>query len=396
MAKIVFIHHSGVIGGAGISLINTVRELAPLHDITVFVSDSPDDILSQLRVLQPELNIKVVSYGRRIGALTHYSGGDSVCSPRFIYRALLIPKQWFFWRKAIRKENPDIVITNSMILSWMSRLPEIRSRKSIIFVRETIAGPLTKRINRFIFGLLRRFERVVFLSEFDRQSWHFPVNRSVVIRNFINEKILDRSITRKEASQKLGLRLTSFHVLYVGGVSHMKGFDLAVKAVLELNKEIDTDLIVAGIDFSDREEMAGELSPYESEIQNLIVSHPYGNKIHLVGRQNDMSNCYACADILIVPMRSPHQSRPVFEAGYFSIPVIISDFPHIREDVAIGENGYVFKSGDESDLTAKIKILANNPDLRKKMGDTNRHMTELNHTREASSIALANLINESL
>ena len=396
MAKIVIIHHSGIIGGAGVSLLNTVHTLAPLHDVTVYVSDSPNDIIEQLFQLPKELNIRVLSYGHRIGALTHYSGGDTVKSPRFVYRALLILKQWGFWRTVLRKENPDIVITNSIILSWMSLLPELKRCKSILFVRETIDGTLVKCINRIISKFLHQFNHVVFLSEFDRKSWQFPENKSVIIRNFINKEVLVHSIDRAEASTKLSLHTNSFHVLYVGGVSHMKGFDLVVKAVLSLNEEINTELIVAGVDFNDREAMAGKLSSYENEIKGLIASHPYGNKIHIIGRQNNMSACYAAADVLVVPMRSPHQSRPVFEAGYFSIPVIISDFAHIREDVINGENGFVFRPGNENDLAAKLKILASYPELRRKMGNTNRRMTDRNHTQEASSHALVKLINEDL
>lgn len=393
MAKIALIHHSGVIGGAGVSLINTIKALSSQHEITVFVSDSPDDILKTLKKCQDELGIKVESYGHRIGALTYYNGGDRILSPRFLYRFSLIIKQWLYWNRTLRELNPDIIITNSIILSWMSLLPEVRRRKSICFVRETIFGSIRHRFNKFLRRLLSDFDRVAFLSEFDRESWNFDKTQSEVIRNFIDTSSLDNTISRDSACTLLNLDPTSFHVLYVGGVSHMKGFDLAIKSVLNLNESKDIDIIIAGVDFDDRMEMGdGKMSQYETEIQSYILQHKYRSKVHMVGRQLNMSRCYAASDVVIVPMRKAHQSRPVFEAGYFSKPVIISDFPNIKEDVIDGSNGYLFESDNIDDLSDKILRFASNRESATIIGNCNREMTDRNHSEASSRQAIVNLI----
>lgn len=393
MAKVAIIHHSGVIGGAGISLLNTIRALAPIHEVTVYVSDCPTDIIQQLNSLSKELNVKIESYGRRIGALTYYNGGDDLKSPRFYYRASLIAKQWRYWNRTLRRLNPDVVITNSIILSWMSFIPEVKSRASICFVRETIQGRLKSAVNKIIRRFLCKYNRVVFLSDYDRDSWDFPSNQSVVIRNFINVDALDNTIDKEMATERLGLYKDSFHILYVGGVSHMKGFDIAVKSVLELNKEVDAELIVAGVDFEDRKKMGGgELSEYEKGIQTYIDNHEFKNKIHIIGRQMNMSECYAVADVLVVPMRSAHQARPVFEAGHYSVPVVISDFPNIREDVKDNENGVTFEPESVADLIAKLKLLALNNDLCKELGRKNNEMTEKNHSERVSRYAIIKLV----
>lgn len=393
MAKIAIIHHSGVIGGAGVSLINTIKALSSQHEITVFVSDSPDDILKTLKKCQDELGIKVESYGRRIGALTYYNGGDRIFSPRFLYRFSLIIKQWLYWNRTLRELNPDIIITNSIILSWMSLLLEVRRRKSICFVRETICGSIRHSFNKFLRRLLSGFDRVAYLSEFDRESWNFDKTQSEVIRNFIDTSSLDNTISRDSACKLLNLEPASFHVLYVGGVSHMKGFDLAIKSVLNLNESMDIEVIIAGVDFDDRMRMGGgKLSKYETEIQSYILQHQYRSKVHMVGRQLNMSQCYAASDVLIVPMRRVHQSRPVFEAGYYSKPVIISHFPNIKEDVIDGINGLLFKPDNVDDLSNKILQLASDHQLATEIGNRNRQMTEQNHSEASSRRAILNLI----
>lgn len=393
MAKITIIHHSGIIGGAGVSLVNVIKTLAPHHQITVLVSDSPDDIFRILKELQKELNFDVESYGARIGALTYYSGGDSVFSPRYLYRGALIAKQWSYWDKKIKELNPEVVIVNSIILAWMGSIPEIRKRKSICFIRETINGNRSSIVNTIIAKLLNRFTKTVFLSDYDRQSWNYPKEKSEIIRDFISPGSLDNSIHRCTASDKLGLEEETFHVLYVGGVSNMKGFDLAVKAVLKLNEFLPTELVVAGVNFDDRRAMArGQLSKYEEEVKKIIEDSPYSSRIRMIGRQNDMSLCYAASDALVFPMRKPHQARPIFEAGYFSMPVVISDFPNIWENLKSGENGMLFKPGDVVSLLEALKVLAENPKMREMMGRQNREMTIENHLIQKANRALKDLI----
>ena len=44
MAKLMFIHHSGLVGGAGVSLINTIKAVAEENEIIVCVPSQPEDM----------------------------------------------------------------------------------------------------------------------------------------------------------------------------------------------------------------------------------------------------------------------------------------------------------------------------------------------------------------
>ena len=125
-------------------------------------------------------------------------------------------------------------------------------------------------------------------------------------------------------------------------------------------------------------------------------NHKYASKVHMVGRQSNMSNCYAAADVLVFPMRSAHQARPIFEAGYFSIPVVISDFPNIKEDVLNDVNGMVFCPGDSKDLASKLEQLALDKTLRVKLGIKNKEMFQKNHSGQININAINNLNEELL
>ena len=394
MSRVLFIHHSGILGGAGVSLINVVKYVAESHDVYVGVSSDPSDIFELLKKISLDNpRIKVFSYGRRIGAITYYSGGDSALSARFFYRLLLTVQQRKYWNRKIREINPDIVITNSKILCWMSSVPEIKTRKSICFVRETIKGNKTSFLNRLISKKLDGYNKVVFLSDYDRKLEKLKKAETVVVHNYISNNQFNTSLTKQQALEYLNLPQNGFYVLYVGGVSEMKGFDLVTEAVLHMSE--DVKLIVAGNDFEQAKvtKSKSELA-YVNKWQNYILENDKSHRIHLVGRVQDMSYCYSACDVLVFPMRSPHQSRPVFESGLFKKPVIISDFENISEFVQDDVNGYKVAPNSVNAIIEKIVLIKNDNALKDKLGYNNYLKTVENHSQEKSCETIKSIIEE--
>lgn len=379
MNRIMLIHHSGVVGGAGVSFVNTVKTIAPYNTVTVYVPSEPMDIYEMLDKIKNEYGFTLKTYGRRIGAITYYSGGDSFLSLRLYYRVLLAFKQIGYWNREIKSNDPDVVCVNSKILCWMSRLKEIRKRKSVCFVRETMSGNRNSLPNRLIAAFLDHFSSVAFLSDYDRDRERLSKAATAVIHNYIDPTQFDRDISRDEARQTLGLRPTAFVALYVGGVSAMKGFDLAVDAVLNTGAE----LLVLGNDFEDAGKSRDNTAQEYARIwEEKIRQQDTGKRIHMLGRRKDMSLYYTACDVLLFPMRAPHQSRPVFEAGYFSKPVIISDFENIQEFVKDGYNGFLVQTDCSADIAEKINYLRSHPEQSAQMGQNNRSNTEKLHDRE--------------
>ena len=394
MSKVLFIHHSGILGGAGVSLINIVKYVAKSHDVYVGVSSDPSDIYELLKQVSSENpRIKVFSYGRRIGAITYYSGGDSALSARLFYRLILTIPQRNYWNKKICEINPDVIITNSKILCWMSNLSEIKRRKSICFVRETVKGNPNSFWNKYISKKLDGYNKVVFLSDYDRKLENLKKADTIVVHNFISPDQFDTSITKYEALDYLKIPQKGFYVLYVGGVSEMKGFDLAVEAILQMGA--DVKLIVAGNDFDQAKKTKSKTElAYANKWQTYISEKDNNHQINFVGRLHDMSNCYAACDVLLFPMRSPHQSRPAFESGLFKKPVIISDFENISEFVRDGRNGYKVAPNSVSAIVEKLSILKNDSKLKENLGHNNYLNTIESHSQEKSCRKIKCIIEE--
>ena len=386
-----FIHHSGIIGGAGVSLINTIDFLSDNNEVYVYVSSEPEDMFNLFKNMSN--NVHVDTYGRRIGALTYYSGGDSWFSKRFLYRMILIRKQKQYWNDLVRELNPEIIVVNSKILCWLSSLSEVKKRKSVCFVRETIKGQKNNIVNKQISKYLDGFSKVVFISEYDKRKENLKIAKTYVVHNYVAKNQFDTSITKQDACKKLDVTEKTFNILYVGGVSEMKGFDLAVQATLMLGEKCT--LIVAGNNFDDAMKTKDKhTQKYVKKWKKYILESDKNHQIHFLGRVKDMSPCYAACDVLVFPMRSPHQSRPAFEAGYFYKPVVITDFENVSEFVRNNYNGLTFKNGDVNSLFECLSVLRDNKEYCKELGLNNFLNTKMNHNMDISCSKIEKIIEE--
>lgn len=392
MPTLLFIHHSGLIGGAGVSLRNNLLFLSESgFRVRLYVPSDPAAYMEMIKRDCPDVG--QTAYGRRIGAFTYCIPGDSIWSLRFWYRVLLIVKQWRYWNRVIEEENPDVVIMNSVILCWMSLLRAVRSRKSVCWVRETKKGSDRNLPNRFIHRCLEKFTHVVFISRYDQKRENLQEARSTVVCNFVNSRLLDNTLDRRAAEDQLGLSHGVFRVLYVGGVAPVKGFDVAVDAVAKCKHPVE--LLVAGMGIEAAKAVTSKsLRQYATEMEQKLAASQYKDRVVMIGTQTDMSACYAACDVLLFPMRSPHQARPAFEAGYFGKPAIITNFENIQEFVQDGVNGYQVPLEDADAIAEKLDLLAADPEKAQELGEANRQLWMKNHNEKTNQAAVRSLLEE--
>ncbi len=388
--KILFIHHSGLLGGAGVSLVNVAKILKEEgHEIIISIPSEPNDMLNKAG----EMGLQTIIGERRIGAVTYVSGIDSAFSLRFIYRLLLILKQKRKWNKKIKEINPDVVVVNSKTLCWMSSLKEVKKRKSICFVRETMQGNKNNLVNKYIRKRLDKFTKVSFISNYDLVKEGLKKAKTEVIHNYIDNVDFPGNLEIEEKKKEFNLKKDTFKVLYLGGVNHLKGFHIAVDAVLSMGSSVE--LIVAGANFDDVKKVGNKAQlSYSNKWQDYILKNDKYNQIHVIGKQSNTAILYSICDVVILPMQSPHQARPIFEAGYFKKPIVISNFDNIKEFVIDGENGFIATYNDYKDFAKKLALLKEDTALIESMGQNNNQNTKNNHNKEIVQQKIANLISE--
>ena len=83
---------------------------------------------------------------------------------------------------------------------------------------------------------------------------------------------------------------------------------------------------------------------------------------------NDIAKVLSEIDVLVVPSIW-YENAPltIQEAFMASVPVITSNIGGMKELVHDGENGLLFQVGDSSDLTTKMQVIIDDPDLLNKL-----------------------------
>ena len=175
--------------------------------------------------------------------------------------------------------------------------------------------------------------------------------------------------TKEQARQLLGLDSKTFYVLYVGGINQLKGALVLLKAFSRITDRDIKLLFVGGT----LEQMKKNAAPtdfkrklkakfsknYSRRCLECIEENGLLDKIVFFPSQSDIAPFYRAADVLAFPMIAPHQARPLFEAGYAKIPVVVTGFENIYELVD-DRSGYLFENENDCQLAHQIEKIKNN------------------------------------
>ena len=91
------------------------------------------------------------------------------------------------------------------------------------------------------------------------------------------------------------------------------------------------------------------------------------NSIIFAGEQENVSEFYKKASILIHACESEGFSMVLNEAGSFGIPCAVFDYPGVEDIIVDGENGFVVPFGDTDKMAEKLNLLISDRHLYEKM-----------------------------
>lgn len=367
--RALIVHHSGLIGGAGRSLIDLCEGIAHEFDVTAMLPSNPPDLAQELL----RLGIKHETFSVRMGKVPYYSGGENILHPRFWFYVMAIAVQWRFWRAEIRRRDPDVIIANSSVISWIGYV--CGRHTSVLMVRETLRGRPGGVINRLLRRSRRRFDRVAYLSDHDRVRDGLVGAQTVIVRDAVHPRDYEDLTGAASAQSQLGLEPGYTHVLFMGGANRLKGMDVAVRA-LNFTASVDIRLIVAGRRpeqqrFFSTGRLFDSRVRFDRKILEEIRKHGLQSRVALLGTHTDVRPLLSACDFLVFPMNQPHQARPAFEIGFQRKPVVATKFDNISECVADDVNGLLFPRGDARALAHCFDRLAADAALRQRLGQSN-------------------------
>jgi phosphatidyl-myo-inositol alpha-mannosyltransferase len=161
-------------------------------------------------------------------------------------------------------------------------------------------------------------------------------------------------------------------VAYLGLAALHKGFDLLAPIVRAVGRQdVRFDLYVA----PPTPTTPVELQESWEQIDTASVEYP----MSLPGRTTDIARAYGAADIVLCPSRAESFGRIAAEAMMNGLPVVASDLPTYRVLVGDTGAGLLFPVDDVAAAAEALTRLADDPELRREMGERGRAHAQRYH-----------------
>jgi len=160
---------------------------------------------------------------------------------------------------------------------------------------------------------------------------------------------------RGEARERLGLDPADRVVLFFGQIKAAKGLDILLRATAELRSSVPSlRILVVGKVWKD------DFGAYERLIGELGIQSHCDIRIGYVPDEC-VPDYFAAADIAVLPYRKIYQSGALLMAMSYGTPVMASDIDAMKETVADGETGFLFRSESPDDLARRLRDALSDP-----------------------------------
>lgn len=189
-----------------------------------------------------------------------------------------------------------------------------------------------------------------------RQLYGNPPGQAVVSTTILEKEIM--SVARQRPTD------APFSVLYVGFMRQAKGIDTLLDAFGQVLNELpDAHLVIVG----PQDKVDPAIMEYLD--RTLEVLRRKGS-VELRGHVNfgpELFQCFADADVLVLPSRSEGTPRVLVEARAFGCPVIGSNVGGIPTSIEDEVDGLLVPPDDVQSLKAAILRVARDRELRQRL-----------------------------
>jgi glycosyltransferase involved in cell wall biosynthesis len=252
-----------------------------------------------------------------------------------------------------------------------------RAGVPVVMHARSVADPYARWVARISSRLIKRYvDRVIAIDESVRRSLGDLPNVDVIYNPYGGSSSpLQPTGPPSESGETV-------RVTYLTGLLAFKGiWDLLETARL-LRGRRDILFLVAG--GNSRPEafhrsLPGRLAKLfgfapdvESAVRAWVDRHQLGATVRLLGRVDRVEDVLRASDILAFPSHLNAPGRAVFEAGLHGIPAVVALRDRVEDVVRDGETGLVVPPRDPARLADAIVRLADDADLRRRLGSAAR------------------------
>ncbi len=210
-------------------------------------------------------------------------------------------------------------------------------------------------------------------------------NRISVIYNGVDLARYELSMGREATLNKFGIQSDKIVIGTVGGLIAGKGIDVLLEAAVSVAEAVpDAVFLIVGD------------GPLESELRELAQELHLFDKVHFIGRQEDVAPLYHTMDILVSATRSEGFGKVLIEAMAARKPVVATRVGGIPEIVIDQKTGVLVPVDSPTDMAQAIIALLRDKKKMKRFGEAGRKRVEQMFTWEISVAKVQELYAEVL
>lgn len=361
MKKILIIHHGKGLGGGLVALLALINELKSKFDVSVISihSSSADSYIKETGVNFKALDSFFYKY---IYRFLSYSEAEYYSCFLYIYKfyvyLVVLLNKYFFSKKIlnnIKSEKYELVYLNSTFLSEWAFYARKNNIPVIMHVRE----PLKRDKSIFCKFILTNINKYVNQTIAISNDNARRINTERKKISVIYDPVLSEN--RNNIDIRSSFKSEFIYVIYVGGISRIKGIEQLLKSLKYINSNIK---VLALGNYEINKSIKRTIMSYvfrggyvwrEKKIQKMFLN---SNNIIHIGLCDNVLDYMSFSKALISPFSKPHASLPILEAMSIGLPVISSNVSGSEELIDHNNNGYLFQNGNEKDLAFYINKLA--------------------------------------
>jgi glycosyltransferase involved in cell wall biosynthesis len=213
---------------------------------------------------------------------------------------------------------------------------------------------------------MRRFEGVVAVSQeifrelealgFEPPQLKYIANGVDIARYAPGARRAIRSLS----STRRPIPESNVVVAAIGSLTEEKGHDHLLRAVAALDVGSGVELLIAGD------------GPRRKRLHELASDLGIADRVEFLGRRSDIRDLLEAADIFVLPSLSEGLPIALLEAMACERACVATDVGDVAQAIETDVTGVLVRAADKDALAAAIKRLAQDPQLRQRLGEAAR------------------------
>jgi glycosyltransferase involved in cell wall biosynthesis len=340
--------------GIGVEDSSDVRLLSIVHTVSSLRVGGMEQVVLRMAVAQKEA-------GNRVGVLAIHGGPLESDLLNHGIRAEVLRSgrisRGLQAMRYFRSVQPDVVHAHNPTSLHYAILSKLVSRAAVVV---TVHGEVHARRGSALEWFLTSSVAVVSKAALQSLQVRGAADKASVVHNGI-ALVEDSRQERETMRRDLGVRETLVGVI-VARLSGLKGHATLLRSLERLRAEgVDLLLLIAG-DGAQRDQL-------ERQARELSLDD---RTVRFLGARSDVDQLLRAADFFVLPSDTEGLPLSVLEAMAHGLPIVASNVGGIPELIEDDKQGLLIPPADPIALAAAIRRLADDPALRRRLGDAAR------------------------